>query len=113
LQKFRILVGKTHVGTIQPAAKDRYEMLSERWNVLSALSKRRYLHGKDAEPVVKILTEAPSIYFLPQIFIGGGDDTNIYFACAILADPLELTILQNAQQLRLVSKRNLSHLVKE
>ena len=75
--------------------------------------ERGYVDGKDVQSIVEILAETPSLDFFFESAIGGGDDANVGSACLGLADPLELTLLQNAEKLALHLEWNLGDLVEE
>ncbi len=56
------------------------------------------IHG---EPVEEIGPEAAGSHFLLEISIGGGDHAHVDPMSAVISDTLDLSFLQNTQELRL------------
>jgi hypothetical protein len=69
--------------------------------------------GEYGEPVIEIGPEPALLDFLLGIPIGRGDDTHVDAVCAIAAEPLNLPVLQGAQQLWLKLEGHLAHFVEE
>ncbi len=65
------------------------------------------------EAVEEILPEPPGLDVRLQVPVGRGDDADVGVAGARLADPLEVLLLQEAQQLGLQRRRDLADLVEE
>ena len=72
-------------------------MNREEPGVLAAMTERRHVDGKDIEAIVEVLAETPTLDLFFGISIGGRDDPDIGPACLGLADPLELTFLENTE----------------
>jgi hypothetical protein len=53
------------------------EVFHQQWNVLSSLSKRRYLDREDIQPIKQITTKGPSADGGLQVTIGGSDHPNV------------------------------------
>ena len=77
------------------------------------LAQRRQRHREDGQPVVEILAEPPARHHLAQIAVGRGDDAHVDAHGLAAADPLELALLQHAQELDLRLGRQLADLVEE
>ena len=85
----------------------------EQRDVLAPIAQRRHGERKHVEPVEQIAAEAPLPHFLVQIAVGGGDDAHVDVDRPRAAEPLDLAVLQHAQQLRLQLERQLADLVEE
>ena len=88
-------------------------MCGERRNVLAAFAQWRDFNRKDAQAIEKVLAEPAGIDLFLQVAIGRGDDANVDFAGAGVADALQFLLLQNAQQLRLHRERHFADFVEE
>jgi hypothetical protein len=67
----------------------------------------------DIESPVEVFAEAALIDLLFEIAVGGGDDAQVDFAFAVLADATNGSFLQNAQQFGLKGERHLADLIEE
>jgi hypothetical protein len=99
--------------TIQPPRTLSDEVQHQRRDVLGTLTERRDFDREYAEPVEEVLSEAASLDLLLQVAIGRGDDPDIHPARPGLAEALELTLLQHAQQFCLHGHGHLADLVEE
>ena len=88
-------------------------MLGEQRDVVAPLAQRQRLDREHAEPVVEVLAEPAALHLLLEVAVGGGDHAHVDGAGALLADALELALLQHAQQLGLQLERDLADLVEE
>ena len=88
-------------------------MLDELRNVLAAIAQRRNGDRKHVEPVVQVATETTLPDFLGQVPIGRRDDADIDVDRARAAQPLDLALLQHAEQLGLELERQLADLVEQ
>ena len=95
------------------AGRRREEVVGEQRQIFLPLPQRRHLHGKNAEPIVQVLTKAPGRRLGAQIPIGRRHDTDIDAPRPLLADPFKLSLLQNTEQLRLQLQRDLADLVEK
>ena len=89
------------------------EELRQQRDVLRPLAERRELDREDAEAVVQVLAERLLADGLEQVAIGGGDDPDVDLHRRRAADPVELVLLQDAEQLGLGLERELADLVEE
>jgi hypothetical protein len=89
------------------------EVQAERPDVGAALSQGRHLDREHGEAIEEILAESAFVDIPPEVAIGGRDDSNICLEGRGRAQPLEPTILQDVQQLRLQLQRNLADLIQE
>ena len=69
--------------------------------------------GHHRQPVVEILAEAPGLDLRLQVAVGGGDEAHVDPGGLDAAHPLELALLERAQQLHLHLDRDLADLVEE
>ena len=89
------------------------EELDQRRDVLAALAQGRQVDRDDVEPVVQVLAEPAGVDLVEQVAVGGGDDPGVDLDGAGVADPLELPLLQDAEQLDLELGRGAVDLVEE
>ena len=88
-------------------------MRDERSYVFSTLPQRWDLDRKDAQTVEEILAKVTLVNFFLQVPIGGGNDPDINFARAGVADPFKLLFLQHAEQLGLHRERHFTDFIEE
>ena len=88
----------------------RQKMLDEQRDVFFPLAQRRQLHRDHVQPVEEILTELPFGDQLREVAVGRCDHPNVDLDRVRVADALELTLLQHAQQLHLQRPRSSSRL---
>ncbi|MNZ76037.1 hypothetical protein D3C78_945310 [compost metagenome] len=69
------------------------KVFDQQWDVLTALTQRRYLHREHIETVEQVSAETPSLHRLSEILVGRGYYPYVYLSCVIAADPLQLTLL--------------------
>src|SRR5207302_7465632 len=82
-------------------------------HVFATFAQRWQGDREYVESVVKVAAEVASVRHLHQITICGSDQANVYLMSAGAAEALELLFLQNAQQLRLQGRRNITDFVQE
>ncbi len=87
------------------------EMFCQQGHVLFPLTQRRHFDGKDAEPIVQVETKAPGFGFAEEVAIGGRDKTCLHGARAVIAEALELSFLQHAQQFALQVGRDFANFI--
>src|SRR5262249_39796593 len=75
--------------------------------------KRRQMNRKDIQAVEKIGAKFLLVNHGLEVAVGGRDQAGISAQRARASEPLELLILQDAQQLRLEIKRDLANLVQK
>ena len=80
------------------------EVLREQRDVVLALAQRRQLDGDDVQPVEEILAEPALLHHLPQVDVGRGDDPHVDLDRLHAAQPHELALLHDAQQLAPASR---------
>jgi len=69
--------GKTQGFPVVLLAVDRQKMLGEQRDICSPLSEGGNRQGKDIQTMIEVLPEAFRLDVLPQISIGGGDNTDV------------------------------------
>jgi hypothetical protein len=90
-----------------------HEVLDECGNVLAPLAERRHVDRHDVEPIVEVLAERALAHGAPQIHVGRRQDPHIDRHGAHPAQPLDLALLQDAQELRLQVEPQGADLVEE
>jgi len=91
----------------------RHEPSRERFELIEALAQRRDDDGDAAQPEIKVLTEPIRVDIGRQIAVRGGHDAHVDGTRLQPADPGDLLLLENAQELRLEPERHLADLVQE
>ena len=89
------------------------EVVGQQQDVGLALAQRRHEDREHVQPVVEILAELAGGDRLLQILVGGGDQADVGADRLGAAQPLELALLQHAQQLDLRREVQLADLVQE
>src|ERR1700722_19394217 len=82
-------------------------------DILLALTQRGQLNRKNAQPVIKVLPEPSRTDRALEVTIGGRNDPDVSSARLVVANRLELPMLQNPEQLGLHLRRQIAHLIKE
>src|SRR5207248_9244791 len=82
-------------------------------DVVFPRAERRNRDGKNIHAEKKIFAEAAALHVVGQIAIRRADDAHVDFDRRRAADPLEASLLQNAQQLRLHGGAEVADLVEE
>ena len=88
-------------------------VLREEGNVPTAVAERRDLDWEHVESIEEILAEASLGHLLLQVTVRRGDHADVNLACPLLANPFVLTLLEDAEELRLHVERDLADLVQE
>ena len=68
---------------------------------------------EDLQPIEQILAKVATLHRLPQIAVGRGHDADVRLEQPGAAEPLELALLQDAQELGLRRQAHLADLVEE
>src|SRR5437667_1954650 len=82
-------------------------------NVLGPLAERRGMDREHVQPVVEIVPEPLLFHHPKEVAVRRGDEADVDLDRLRTPDPLELLLLQDAQQLRLKLERDLADLVEE
>src|ERR1700679_3981456 len=88
-------------------------MRDQQRNVFPAFAQRGNMNRKDAQTIEEILAKLALFDHRGQIAIGRRNHSRIHAKHASTAQPLELPLLQNAEQLWLQIQRHLSDLVEK
>ena len=101
--------------TFLPCSRDELleEVVGQQQDVGLALAQRRHEDREHVQPVVEILAELAGGDRLLEILVGGGDQADVGADGLGAAQPLELALLQHAQQLDLRREVQLADLVEE
>src|SRR5438876_2551035 len=89
------------------------EVLDQERQVLDPLAQPRQRDRDDVQPVVQVLAEASRLHLGLEVLVGGREDAHVDLERAVAADPLELALLQNAQDLGLRLRPHVADLVEE
>src|SRR5206468_1353154 len=87
------------------------EVVDQQRDVLAPLGERRNGELDDAQAVVEVLAEAAGAHGALEVLVGGGDEPHVDPDRHVPAHPLELLLLDGAQELRLRLERHGAHLV--
>src|SRR5437867_4020761 len=82
-------------------------------NVFAAFRERGHFEWKDIQAVKQILPESSFLDLLAQIAVRGGNDPYIHLDDRLSAEPLDLSLLNHAQKIRLHVERKLTDFVQE
>src|SRR4029077_18873617 len=96
-----------------PARQRQKKVGTQEWNVLPPLAKRWYLNRKNVQPVKQILTELMVANHSRQVSMRRRDQANVDMNCFVAAQPLELLLLQSAQQFRLQLQADVADFIQE
>src|SRR5712691_4955112 len=89
------------------------EMVGEEKDVGPPLAQRRQEDAEHVEPVVQVLPEGALLHRGFQVLVGSGDQPDVDLDRLHAAQPLELALLQHAQQLDLGREADLADFVEE
>ena len=89
------------------------EAPDELGNVVGALAQRWQLNRKDVQTVVEVLPERIAGNALFEVAVGRGDDSHVQRQRPGAAEPLDLPLLEHAQQLDLHVGRQVADLVEK
>ena len=89
------------------------ETAAEEIEVRDTLTQGRDAQGKDVDPVVEILPETALAHGLPQVLIGGGEDTHVHIGGLGGAHAVKPLVLDGVEQLDLGAHGDLADLVEE
>src|SRR6185295_7097653 len=89
------------------------EEIGELRDVLGALAQRRQLDRDDVDSIEEIFAEAAVLHRLLEIDVGGGDQAELGLDRLAAADPLDVALLDRAQQLGLQVAPQSANLVEE
>ena len=87
--------------------------LRQRHDVVLALAQRRHLDRDDVQAVVEVLAELAGLHHRRQIAVGRGDQPDVDAQRPRAAEPLELVLLEHAQDLGLRARAHVADLVEE
>jgi hypothetical protein len=89
------------------------EVLRQQADIRRPLAQRRHADRKHVDAVVEVAAERPRGNRRLEVAVGRGDDAHVGANRGRSADPLELALLQHAQEGHLGLERQLSDLVEE
>src|SRR5688572_30257344 len=87
-------------------------MVHQERNIFATRSKRRRGDCNDVESIVEVFAESTGLDLGVEVAIGGGEDADVGLLRRS-ADGLVLTLLQNAKELHLNGRRQLTDLVEK
>ncbi|OLB62902.1 MAG: hypothetical protein AUI11_03695 [Acidobacteria bacterium 13_2_20CM_2_66_4] len=88
-------------------------MIDEQRHVFGALAKRRHRDANHVEAVQQIDAKASRLDFATEVAIRCGDDAHVDAAREVLAHAPDFSLLDDAQQLGLRSRRQFADLVEK
>ena len=97
----------------EPGVVAPQKELGQLRDVVGPLAQRRHLDRDDVDPVVEILAESSFLHRLLEVDVGGGDQAELGLDRLGAADPLDLALLNGAQQLGLEVEPQIADLVEE
>ena len=89
------------------------KMCRQNRDVFFPFAQRLYVDREDAQPVVEILPESSVADCGLQVVLTGRDHAEVGASRFLVANRLELTFLEDAEQLRLHLRRQVSHFVEK
>ena len=89
------------------------EVIGEQQDVGLPLAQRRHENREDVQPVVQILAERAGRDRLLEVLVGRRDQPHVRLDRLGAAEPLELPLLQHAQQLDLRRQVDVADLVEK
>ena len=110
LEGFRRDLGDRLAHALRKAGE---EMQRQQRNVAAPLGERRQLQGDDVEAEVQILAEASLGDAFGRVAVGRGEKAHVGGDRLRAAKPVELALLQHAQQLHLHRRRHFGDFVEE
>jgi hypothetical protein len=97
---------------VSSATRSR-EARGQQRHVLAPVAQRRDAHRDHAQPVEQVLAERARRRLGREVAVGGGDDAHVHLDGLRAAHPLELLLLQHAQELGLQVEPHLADLVEQ
>src|SRR5262249_31771519 len=88
-------------------------MRDQRRNVFRPLAQRRYVDRKYVQAIVQVAAKSSRADVLGQLAVRGRNEPDVYLQRAASTEPLELPLLQNAQQEHLHFRGKLTDLVEK
>ena len=89
------------------------EIADKERNVVAALAQWRNGDGENPQAVIEVAAELSCVDHFGEVAIRGGHEANVYGNRARTADPLELLLLQCAQNLGLEFQGKVAHFIQE
>jgi hypothetical protein len=89
------------------------EGFAERKDIAATLTERRDVDVEHLEPIEQILAKVSALHGLSQVAVGRRNDADIGFQQPRAPQPLELALLQDAQELGLRRQTHLADFVQE
>src|SRR5262245_50574671 len=88
-------------------------MTDERREIFAPVAKRRQRDGEHVQAVEQISSELAAPYVVCELAVRGCDDPNVGSSRPRAAEPIDLSLLQHAQQLWLKLDRQLADFVEK
>ena len=89
------------------------EVVGEERDILRPLPEWWQLDREHAQPVVEVLAKPTRLGLRLEVPVGGRDQSHIDHAGPLVADPFELPLLENTEELGLMFEGDLADLVEE
>src|SRR5213594_466079 len=82
-------------------------------DISAAFGERGHFEWKNIQAVKQIFPESSFLDLITQIAVRGGNDPHINLNYSLSAEPLDLSLLNDAQQIRLHVERKLTDFIQE
>src|SRR5437867_2374754 len=82
-------------------------------DIFTPFGQRGHFEWKDVQAVKQIFPESSFLDFLAQIAVRSGNDPHIHLDDSLSTEPLDLSLLNHAQKIRLHVERKLTDFVQE
>ena len=77
------------------------EVVDQQWDVVGSFAQRRHLDRHDRQPIIQIVAKGAVGDHLLQVAVRRGDHAHVDPDRAVLADLVDLPLLQDAENLDL------------
>src|SRR6476660_7135746 len=75
--------------------------LDQQRDIFLALTQRWKVDGDDVQAIKEVLAKLPFPHQLPEVDVGGGDNSHVYLHLMNAAEMHEFSVLEDAQDFRL------------
>ncbi|KAG1437220.1 hypothetical protein G6F57_020339 [Rhizopus arrhizus] len=97
----------------QPRAVQFQVAAGQQQHVIAAFAQRRDRNGVDRQAVIEVGPEIAGLHQVAQAAVGGRHDAHVHRTRAVVAQALDLAVLQRAQQFGLHQQRQFAHFIQE
>ena len=112
-ERLQRTVRHPRLGPVVLAGEPAEEVAGERLDVLGPLAQRRHPQGEAGEPLEQVVAKLVGGDERGHVAVGGGDHAHVELFRAGVAEPGDLPVFQEAEQLGLEGEGHVRHLVEE